>query len=80
MVEAVLCMAFLMDILGIPVEMSRSTKMNEEKMREAMAEVKKKMGPEVDFYEGQELPAFMVDKLILEMTNEIQKGEEGWRQ
>jgi len=42
MVEAVLCMAFLMDILGIPVEMSRSTKMNEEKMREAMAEVKKK--------------------------------------
>ena len=51
--------------------------MNEEKMREAMAEVKKKMGPEVDFYEGQELPAFMVDKLILEMTNEIQKGEEG---
>jgi len=52
----------------------------DEWMREVMAEVRRKMGPEVDSYEGQELPAFMVDKLVLEMTNEIQKGEKEWRQ
>ncbi|MBC8177229.1 MAG: hypothetical protein ISR61_03580 [Desulfobacteraceae bacterium] len=49
--------------------------MNEEQMKKVMEEVKRKMGPEVDLYEGQELPAFMVDKLVLEMTNEIRKGE-----
>lgn len=52
--------------------------MTKEKMREIMERVKKTMGHEVEPFNG-DLPPYMVDKLVLEIANEIEKGEQKWR-
>jgi len=50
--------------------------MNERDMRMVMEEVKRKIGREVEASEGDP-PPWMIDKLILEMVNEMSRVGKG---
>ena len=50
--------------------------MTKEKMRSIMACVKERIGQEVEAFEGDP-PPWMIDKLILEISNEISRTAKG---